>query len=100
MCSYLHQTFIAEPSLVKLVHFQGYPPELLPMMASGVPSMHICLDFIPELLGQPQTEKQVYNLSGNVGTSTYAVYVLVHSYMVFMQRASGIGIHYTAQPTV
>lgn len=30
------------------------------MMVSGVPSMHICLDFIPELLAQPQTEKQVY----------------------------------------
>ena len=38
---------------------QGYPTELLPMMVSGVPSMHICLDFIPELLAQPQTEKQV-----------------------------------------
>lgn len=28
-------------------------------MVAGVPSMHICLDFIPELLGQPQVEKQV-----------------------------------------
>ena len=59
VCSYLHQAFIAEPSMVKLVHFQGYPTELLPMMVSGVPSMHICLDFLPELLGQPHTEKQV-----------------------------------------
>lgn len=59
VCSYLHQTFIAEPSLVKLVHFQGYPAELLPMMVSGVPSVHICLDFIPELLSQSQAEKQV-----------------------------------------
>ena len=41
---------------------KGYPTELLPMMVSGVPSMHICLDFIPELLAQPQTEKQVCNL--------------------------------------
>lgn len=38
---------------------QGYPSELLPLMVAGVPSMHICLDFIPELLGQPQVEKQV-----------------------------------------
>ena len=59
VCSYLHQTFIAEPSMVKLVHFQGYPLQLLPMMVSGVPSMHICLDFIPELLAQPEMQKQV-----------------------------------------
>ena len=38
---------------------QGYPTELLPMMVSGVPSMHICLDVIQEVLAQPQTEKQV-----------------------------------------
>ena len=60
VCSYLHQMFIAEPSMVKLVHFQGYPLQLLPMMVSGVPSMHICLDFIPELLAQPETHKQVH----------------------------------------
>lgn len=29
------------------------------MMVSGIPSMHICLDFIPELLAQPRTERQV-----------------------------------------
>ena len=60
VCSYLHQMFIAEPSMVKLVHFQGYPLQLLSMMVSGVPSMHICLDFIPELLAQPETHKQVH----------------------------------------
>lgn len=26
---------------------------------AGIPSIHICLDFIPELLAQPQLEKQV-----------------------------------------
>ena len=45
--------------MAKLVHFQGYPPELLAVTAAGVPSMHICIDFIPELLNQPQLEKQV-----------------------------------------
>ena len=29
------------------------------MMVSGVPSMHICLDFVMELFSQPQIEKQV-----------------------------------------
>ncbi|EGI69900.1 PREDICTED: integrator complex subunit 2 isoform X1 [Acromyrmex echinatior] len=60
VCSYLHQVFIADPSLAKLVHFQGYPRELLPITVSGIPSMHICLDWIPELLSQPESEKQVF----------------------------------------
>ena len=53
------QVFIAEPEMVKLVHFQGYPTPLLPVMVTGVPSMHICLKFIPELVTQSHAQKQV-----------------------------------------
>ncbi|CAH1402206.1 unnamed protein product [Nezara viridula] len=60
ICSYLHQRFIADPSLAKLIHFQGYTRDLLPVAIAGVPSLHICLDFIPELLSQPVLEKQVF----------------------------------------
>ncbi|XP_071448160.1 integrator complex subunit 2 [Hetaerina americana] len=60
ICSFLHQVFIADPHLAKLVHFQGYPRELLPVTVQGIPSMHICLDFIPELLSLPALEKQVF----------------------------------------
>ena len=59
VCSQLHQMFIADPQLVHLVHYQGYPAPLLPMTVSLIPSMHICLDFIPELLAQAHLEKQV-----------------------------------------
>uniref|UniRef100_A0A672T6B2 Integrator complex subunit 2-like n=1 Tax=Sinocyclocheilus grahami TaxID=75366 RepID=A0A672T6B2_SINGR len=38
----------------------GYPQALLPLTVAGIPSMHICLDFIPELLAQPQLEKQIF----------------------------------------
>nr|CAD7568732.1 unnamed protein product [Timema californicum] len=38
----------------------GYPRELLPVTVPGIPSMHICLDFIPELMSQPSIEKQVF----------------------------------------
>ncbi|XP_041348716.1 integrator complex subunit 2-like [Gigantopelta aegis] len=58
--SYIHQVFIADPNLAKLVHFQGYPRELIKSVVQSVPSMHICLDFIAELLGQPQSEKQIF----------------------------------------
>lgn len=29
-------------------------------MVPGVPSMHICLDFAPELLSQPDVKKQIF----------------------------------------
>lgn len=38
---------------------QGYPSSLLSLTVAGIPSMHICLDFIPELISQPQNEKKV-----------------------------------------
>ncbi|KAK2871105.1 hypothetical protein Q8A67_023632 [Cirrhinus molitorella] len=60
ICCMLHQMFIADPNIAKLVHFQGYPQALLPLTVAGIPSMHICLDFIPELLAQPQLEKQIF----------------------------------------
>ncbi|XP_055064363.1 integrator complex subunit 2 [Misgurnus anguillicaudatus] len=60
ICCLLHQMFIADPNIAKLVHFQGYPQALLPLTVAGIPSMHICLDFIPELLAQPQLEKQIF----------------------------------------
>lgn len=60
VCSYIHQAFIVEPSLCKLVHFQGYSRDLLSLTVRGIPSMHICLDFIPELLNMPEMDKQIF----------------------------------------
>lgn len=59
-CAFLHQLFIENPLLIKLLHFQGYDANLLPVTVQGVGSMHLCLDFIPELLAQPQAEKQLF----------------------------------------
>jgi len=60
ICTNLHQVFISDPNLVKLVHFQTYSSDLLPLTVSSIPSMHIVLDFLPELLSQPDLEKQVF----------------------------------------
>lgn len=62
ICCQLHQLFIDNTMLAKLVHFQGYPSEMLPVLACGVPSMHICLDFVPELLSQPDYDKQIFGV--------------------------------------
>lgn len=60
ICEHLHQVFIADTNLAKLVHFQTYPSELLATTSDKIPSMHICLDFIPELLSQPDLTKQIF----------------------------------------
>ncbi|XP_076108239.1 integrator complex subunit 2-like [Mytilus galloprovincialis] len=60
ICSFIHKIFISDPHLAKLIHFQGYPEELLNITVPGIPSMHICLDFVPELLSQPQMHKQIF----------------------------------------
>ena len=70
VCSFLHQLFIADPNLVKLVHFQGYPSALLPLTTQGIPSMHICLDFLPELLAQP--------IVGDLAKQLFAVDLISH----------------------
>ena len=38
-CNFLHQLFIESPLLMKLVHFQGYRRELIPIIVDGVPSI-------------------------------------------------------------
>lgn len=62
ICSFIHQAFISEPSLAKLVHFQTYPREVIPMMVKGVPSMHICIDFLHEFLSMPEMDKQIFTI--------------------------------------
>lgn len=51
--NFLHQQFIDNKNLAKLIHFQGYPLDLIPIMVKGVDSIHICIDFLPELLLRP-----------------------------------------------
>lgn len=60
ICQYIHHVFISEPSMARLVHFQGYSRDLLNMTVQGIPSMHICMDFVPELLGMQEMNKQVF----------------------------------------
>uniref|UniRef100_A0A668TU06 Integrator complex subunit 2 n=1 Tax=Oreochromis aureus TaxID=47969 RepID=A0A668TU06_OREAU len=77
ICCLLHQMFIADPNIAKLVHFQGYPQALLPLTVAGIPSIHICLDFIPELLAQPQLEKQLCSLVARLAISVMGTLLTV-----------------------
>lgn len=60
VCQYIHHVFISEPSMARLVHFQGYSRDLLGITVQGIPSMHICMDFVPELLGMQEMNKQIF----------------------------------------
>ncbi|XP_059612357.1 integrator complex subunit 2 [Phlebotomus argentipes] len=60
ICSHIHQVFISEITLAKLVMFQGFHRDLLSVVVKGIPSMHVCLHYIPELLNMPEMEKQIF----------------------------------------
>lgn len=63
ICSFIHQRFIENPLLAKLVHMQTYDIRLLPVTVNGIESIHICMDFLIELLSQPQLEKRVFGIA-------------------------------------
>lgn len=60
--TYVHQAFITEPSLARLVHFQTYPKSVIPMIVASVPSMHICIDFVHEFLNVTEMDKQIFTI--------------------------------------
>ncbi|KAK7576672.1 hypothetical protein V9T40_012958 [Parthenolecanium corni] len=97
ICSYLHQAFIADPPLCKLVHFQGYPNELLPVTVTGIPSMHICVDFIAELISQPSFDKQEFAI--NLISHLALQYALPHSMMVARLSLNTFSTLLSALPT-
>jgi integrator complex subunit 2 len=41
------------------MHVKGYRHELIPLTVARIPSMHICLDFISELLVHESLNVQV-----------------------------------------
>ena len=70
VCTFVHQLFIDNPLLLKLVHFQNYSPKLIEVFVMGIPSMHVCIDFLGELMVQPLLEQQVFAvlLAGHLAT--------------------------------
>jgi hypothetical protein len=65
ICSFIHSIFIdgdREMLLAKILHFQTYSIDLIPMVVELIPSIYIVFSFIPELTRQPQVEKQVFGI--------------------------------------
>ncbi|KAI8355523.1 integrator complex subunit 2 [Blakeslea trispora] len=65
ICDFIHTIFIdgdRDMLLAKILHFQTYPLDLIPIVVEMIPSLYIVLTFIPELTRQPQLEKQVFGI--------------------------------------
>eukprot|EP01018_Ginkgo_biloba_P002421 Gb_16868 [translate_table: standard] len=60
ICAFISSLLDANPILLKLIHFQGYDTQLIPMMMEGVPAMVQCFDFLQELLHKSQQTQQVF----------------------------------------
>lgn len=62
ICCFIHQRFIENPLLLKLVHLQTYPIHLLKTTVEEIESMHICMDFIYELLNHSIVDKKIFGI--------------------------------------
>ena len=58
--SQVNKYFILLQTIINISNsFQkGYSRELIPILVKCVPSMHICLDFVPKLLTNGDLKKQ------------------------------------------
>ncbi|KND02752.1 uncharacterized protein SPPG_01835 [Spizellomyces punctatus DAOM BR117] len=59
---FIHQMFIEDPILIRVVAFQTFPVEILKGVVEGVPSMHVCFDFVPGMLEHPNIRVRVFGL--------------------------------------
>lgn len=95
ICFFTHQVFIKTPKYLKLVHFQGFPDDLIPILVENVPSMHICFEFIPELVIQPHPSKALFGVQ--LASYLFEKYPLPSSHAlahdVILPRIAHLGRH-------
>lgn len=59
-CTFLHECFVENPQLIRLIHFQGYDLSLLPHTVGGIEAMHVCMDVVAEMVDNSNKEAQVF----------------------------------------
>ncbi len=50
ICAFLHQLLLENPSVLSLIHHQRYPVAGVSILVEHIPSLHVVLDMLPELL--------------------------------------------------
>ncbi|OWA51393.1 Integrator complex subunit 2 [Hypsibius exemplaris] len=62
ICTFIHRLILANPTLAKLVIFQGFPLAAVPCIVKGVESLHICFDYLHEAMDLPSVPKKLFIL--------------------------------------
>ncbi|XP_057848785.2 uncharacterized protein LOC131059760 isoform X2 [Cryptomeria japonica] len=60
ICAFISSLLDISPTLLKLLHLQGYDIQLIPMMMEGVLAMVQCFKFVQELLQRAQHSQQIF----------------------------------------
>ncbi|RIA84404.1 integrator complex subunit 2-domain-containing protein [Glomus cerebriforme] len=61
--SFLHELFIENTMLCRELHFEGYSFELIPLTTRKIESMHMCINFAPELIkDESNPKRQLFGL--------------------------------------
>mmetsp|Transcript_2324 Transcript_2324/g.3696 ORF Transcript_2324/g.3696 Transcript_2324/m.3696 type:complete len:289 (-) Transcript_2324:27-893(-) len=63
ICDFLHGYWIENPILIKLVHYQGYPLDLLPVAVDKIGSLICTWDFIMDLVQQGSSCQKKFALT-------------------------------------
>uniref|UniRef100_A0A915CV41 Uncharacterized protein n=1 Tax=Ditylenchus dipsaci TaxID=166011 RepID=A0A915CV41_9BILA len=63
-CLQIHRMFISDSSslLPKLVHYNTYPLRLIPVMVKGVPSAHVVINFIGDIMASANIRRRVFGV--------------------------------------
>ncbi|KJH44255.1 hypothetical protein DICVIV_09727 [Dictyocaulus viviparus] len=59
-CEFIHQMFIQDKNLMKLVLFQTWPIDMIRPLVENIPSMFVATDFIQEMLALPDLKRRIF----------------------------------------
>lgn len=90
---WLNERFMKKPLLIKLLHFQTYSHTLLPLLEPFIPSLHVALDWLPELLTSPEDGKRRF-AAHLAGTIAFCQYRVTFTHTHHGQLCSSRGIKY------
>ncbi|KAI8927826.1 integrator complex subunit 2-domain-containing protein [Entophlyctis helioformis] len=79
-CQFIHQIFVnTDVKSLQLVHFQGYNTRLIPMAVELIPSLHVCIGMVPEMLARNKLSCEQFVFTVTLAAHLFAKYPLQHS---------------------
>ncbi|KAI0987032.1 hypothetical protein GJ496_006106 [Pomphorhynchus laevis] len=59
---FIHQIFLESSNACRNIHLQGYNYKLVSHLVENVPSMHVCIEILPQMLSNGDIENQVLSM--------------------------------------